>query len=144
MWDLKSWRLERCRTTRRRHLTSNKYSTFWHQTLLLVVLYGTCRRTSPSSNCVAQTISPVDHCLIIFFFLVEQVSDSTSWMCCKAFAWHPKVTTQLGLTSKEDHLPVIHLWDLRQATAPINTFEGPQRGILAMDWCPEVDLFQHL
>ena len=90
----------------------------------------TCRRMSPSSKSVAQTISTVDHCLIIFFFLVEQVSGSTSQMCCKAVA-------------KEDQLPVIQLWDLRQATAPINTFEGHQTGILAMDWCPEVVLFQH-
>ena len=103
----------------------------------------TSRRMSPSSRCVARTIPPVDHCLIIFFFLVEQVCDSTSWMCCKAFVWHPKVTMQLGLASKEDQLPVIQFWDLRQATAPVNTLESHQRGILAMDWCPEVGLIQH-
>ena len=98
---------------------------------------------NPPSKCVAQTILPVDHCLIVFFFLVEQVSNSTSRMCCKAVAWHPKVTTQLCLASEEDQLTVIQLWDLGQATAPVNTFKGHQRGIVAMDWCPKVDLFQH-
>ena len=71
-------------------------------------------------------------------FVGVQVSDSTSRMRCKAVAWHPKVATQLCLASEEDQLPVIQLWDLRQATAPVKTFEGHQRGILAMDWCPEV------
>ncbi|KAI9560156.1 hypothetical protein GHT06_014167 [Daphnia sinensis] len=68
---------------------------------------------------------------------IIKVSDSTSRMRCKAVAWHPKVATQLCLASEEDQLPVIQLWDLRQATAPVNTFEGHQRGILAMDWCPQ-------
>ena len=62
-------------------------------------------------------------------------------MRCKAVAWHPKVATQLCLASEDDQLPVIQLWDLRQATAPVNTFEGHQRGILSMDWCSQVCTF---
>jgi len=60
-------------------------------------------------------------------------------MRCKAVAWHPKVATQLCLASEDDQLPVIQLWDLRQATAPLNTFEGHSKGILSIDWCSQVD-----
>ncbi|KNC71287.1 hypothetical protein SARC_16176, partial [Sphaeroforma arctica JP610] len=34
-------------------------------------------------------------------------------------------------------MPVIQLWDLRNAYAPVRALEGHSRGILAMAWCPK-------
>jgi len=51
--------------------------------------------------------------------------------------WHPEVATQMCLASEEDSSPVIQLWDLRYATAPLKVIQGHQRGILGMAWCPQ-------
>ena len=48
-------------------------------------------------------------------------------MRCKEVAWHPEVPTQICLASEDDQCPVIQIWDLRFATAPLKTMEGHQR-----------------
>jgi protein transport protein SEC31 len=69
---------------------------------------------------------------------IIKLSDTTSRMRTKVVAWHPDVATQLCLASEDDHTPVIQLWDLRLASAPIKTLEGHQRGILSVAWCQQV------
>lgn len=59
-------------------------------------------------------------------------------MRCKSVAWNPDEATQFCLASEDDRLPVIQLWDLRQAVSPVHTFEGHQRGILSMNWRTQV------
>lgn len=51
--------------------------------------------------------------------------------------WHPEVATQMCLASEDDNSPVIQLWDLRYATAPLKVIQGHQQGILGMAWCPQ-------
>lgn len=50
-------------------------------------------------------------------------------------AWHPEVATQLVLSSEDDRLPVIQIWDLRFATSPLSQLEGHTRGVLSVSWC---------
>ena len=39
--------------------------------------------------------------------------------------------------SEDDRCPVIQLWDLRFATAPVRNLEGHQKGVLSLAWCPQ-------
>lgn len=39
--------------------------------------------------------------------------------------------------SEDDRSPVIQMWDLRYATAPVRTLEHHQRGVLSLAWCPQ-------
>uniref|UniRef100_T1I2H9 WD_REPEATS_REGION domain-containing protein n=1 Tax=Rhodnius prolixus TaxID=13249 RepID=T1I2H9_RHOPR len=55
----------------------------------------------------------------------------------KVVAWHPEVATQLSLASEEDSNPVVQLWDLRFATAPVKSFHGHNRGVLTLAWCAQ-------
>lgn len=48
-------------------------------------------------------------------------------MHCSGMAWHPEVATQLVLSSEDDRLPVIQIWDLRFATSPLSQLEGHTR-----------------
>ncbi|XP_054839934.1 protein transport protein Sec31B [Eublepharis macularius] len=66
---------------------------------------------------------------------VIQISDHSNRMCCSGMAWHPEIATQLVLSSEDDRLPVIQIWDLRFATSPLSQLEGHTRGILALSWC---------
>uniref|UniRef100_A0A8C4UFF5 SEC31 homolog B, COPII coat complex component n=1 Tax=Falco tinnunculus TaxID=100819 RepID=A0A8C4UFF5_FALTI len=56
-------------------------------------------------------------------------------MHCSGMAWHPEVATQLVLSSEDDRLPVIQIWDLRFATSPLSQLEGHTRGVLSVSWC---------
>lgn len=66
---------------------------------------------------------------------IIKLSDSQSRTRWKVVSWHPDVATQLSLASEEDSAPLIQLWDLRFATAPIRTLENHQRGVLSIAWC---------
>ncbi|NXN16209.1 SC31B protein, partial [Indicator maculatus] len=66
---------------------------------------------------------------------IIKVSDHSNRMHCSGMAWHPEVATQLVLSSEDDHLPVIQIWDLRFATSPLSQLEGHTRGILSVSWC---------
>ncbi|XP_019850594.1 PREDICTED: protein transport protein Sec31A-like [Amphimedon queenslandica] len=68
---------------------------------------------------------------------IIQVSDSNSRIRCKSIAWHPEVATQLVTGSEDDRSPIIQLWDLRYATAPLRVLEQHQRGVLSLSWCPQ-------
>ncbi|CAG0892925.1 unnamed protein product [Darwinula stevensoni] len=67
---------------------------------------------------------------------IIKVSDSATRLRVKCLAWHPEVATQLCLASEDDNHPLIELWDLRFATAPLKTFHGHSRGVLSLSWCP--------
>uniref|UniRef100_A0A8C9NVJ9 Protein transport protein Sec31A n=1 Tax=Serinus canaria TaxID=9135 RepID=A0A8C9NVJ9_SERCA len=66
---------------------------------------------------------------------IIKVSDHSNRMHCSGMAWHPEVATQLVLSSEDDHLPVIQIWDLRFATSPLSQLEGHTRGVLSVSWC---------
>ncbi|NXL37986.1 SC31B protein, partial [Glaucidium brasilianum] len=66
---------------------------------------------------------------------IIKVSDHSNRMHCSGMAWHPEVATQLVLSSEDDRLPVIQIWDLRFATSPLSQLEGHTRGVLSLSWC---------
>nr|XP_009922600.1 PREDICTED: protein transport protein Sec31B isoform X2 [Haliaeetus albicilla] len=66
---------------------------------------------------------------------IIKVSDHSNRMHCSGMAWHPEVATQLVLSSEDDRLPVIQIWDLRFATSPLSQLEGHMRGVLSISWC---------
>ncbi|XP_019411587.1 PREDICTED: protein transport protein Sec31B [Crocodylus porosus] len=66
---------------------------------------------------------------------IIKVSDHSNRMHCSGMAWHPEVSTQLVLSSEDDRMPVIQIWDLRFATSPLNQLEGHMRGVLSVSWC---------
>ncbi|KAK9505402.1 hypothetical protein O3M35_009469 [Rhynocoris fuscipes] len=68
---------------------------------------------------------------------IIKLTDTTSRVKWKAVAWHPEVATQLCLASEEDINPVVQLWDLRFATAPVKSFHGHNRGVLTLSWCTQ-------
>ncbi|KAG2383110.1 hypothetical protein C9374_004447 [Naegleria lovaniensis] len=58
-----------------------------------------------------------------------------------SLAWNPDVHTQLLVACEDDDRPVIEVWDLRKAYAPIRELgagqQGHQRGVLSVSWCPD-------
>ncbi|XP_053306260.1 protein transport protein Sec31B isoform X2 [Spea bombifrons] len=65
---------------------------------------------------------------------VIKVSDHSNRMRCSGMMWHPEIPTQLVLSSEDDRLPVIQLWDLRFASSPLKVLENHARGILSISW----------
>lgn len=51
-------------------------------------------------------------------------------------AWNPEVATQLIVASEDDSYPLIQVWDLRNAFAPVKELRGHTQGVLAASWCP--------
>ncbi|XP_047425770.1 protein transport protein Sec31A isoform X3 [Mugil cephalus] len=66
--------------------------------------------------------------------LIIKVSDHSNRMHCSGLAWNPEVATQLVLSSEDDRMPVIQMWDLRFATSPFKILEAHTRGVLAIAW----------
>uniref|UniRef100_A0AAQ4QIX6 Protein transport protein Sec31A n=1 Tax=Gasterosteus aculeatus aculeatus TaxID=481459 RepID=A0AAQ4QIX6_GASAC len=66
--------------------------------------------------------------------LIIKVSDHSNRMHCSGLAWNPEVATQLVLSSEDDRMPVIQMWDLRFATSPFKILENHTRGVLSIDW----------
>lgn len=52
-----------------------------------------------------------------------------------SIAWSPDVATQIVTASEDDSNPVIAMWDLRNAHAPVKTLTGHQQGVLSLSWC---------
>jgi len=50
--------------------------------------------------------------------------------------WNPEVATQLIVASEDDNYPLLQMWDLRNAFAPVKDLRGHTKGILAASWCP--------
>ncbi|KAM4703392.1 protein transport protein Sec31B [Rhinophrynus dorsalis] len=65
---------------------------------------------------------------------VIKVSDHSNRMHCSGMMWHPEIPTQLVLSSEDDRLPVIQVWDLRFASSPLKMLENHTRGILSVSW----------
>ncbi|XP_069557726.1 protein transport protein Sec31A isoform X2 [Brachyistius frenatus] len=66
--------------------------------------------------------------------LIIKVSDHSNRMHCSGLAWNPEVATQLVVSSEDDRMPVIQMWDLRFATSPFKILEHHTRGVLAIAW----------
>ncbi|XP_043911547.1 protein transport protein Sec31B [Protopterus annectens] len=66
---------------------------------------------------------------------IIKVSDHSNRMHCSGMAWNPDVATQLVLSSEDDRMPVIQVWDLRFATSPLKVLENHRGGILSVSWC---------
>ncbi|XP_068430073.1 protein transport protein Sec31A [Clinocottus analis] len=66
--------------------------------------------------------------------LIIKVSDHSNRMHCSGLAWNPEVATQLVVSSEDDRMPVIQMWDLRFATSPFKILENHTRGVLSIDW----------
>lgn len=66
---------------------------------------------------------------------IIKVSDHSNRMHCSGMMWHPEVPTQLVLSSEDDRMPVIQMWDLRFATSPLKVLESHTRGVLSISWC---------
>ncbi|KAM5337357.1 protein transport protein Sec31A isoform 14-T16 [Glossophaga mutica] len=65
---------------------------------------------------------------------IIKVSDHNNRMHCSGLAWHPDIATQMVLSSEDDRLPVVQVWDLRFASTPLRVLENHARGILAIAW----------
>eukprot|EP00307_Rebecca_sp_RCC1486_P002525 CAMPEP_0119433260 /NCGR_PEP_ID=MMETSP1335-20130426/49318_1 /TAXON_ID=259385 /ORGANISM="Chrysoculter rhomboideus, Strain RCC1486" /LENGTH=482 /DNA_ID=CAMNT_0007459095 /DNA_START=9 /DNA_END=1454 /DNA_ORIENTATION=+ len=50
--------------------------------------------------------------------------------------WNPEVATQVLVASEDDMYPLLQMWDLRNAFAPVAELRGHTKGILAASWCP--------
>ena len=78
------------------------------QFILFLILFFTA-----SSKCVVWDLRKNES--------IIKISDSSRALRYKPVAWHPEVATQLCLASEDDHSPVIQIWDLRMASAPLKT-----------------------
>lgn len=65
---------------------------------------------------------------------VIKVSDHSNRMHVSGMLWHPEIATQLVLSSEDDRLPVVQVWDLRFASSPLKMLENHTRGILSISW----------
>ncbi|CAJ0925597.1 unnamed protein product [Ranitomeya imitator] len=65
---------------------------------------------------------------------VIKVSDHSNRMHLSGMLWHPEIATQLVLSSEDDRLPVVQVWDLRFASSPLKILENHTRGILSISW----------
>ncbi|CCX13539.1 hypothetical protein FPQ18DRAFT_314218 [Pyronema domesticum] len=54
-----------------------------------------------------------------------------------AVAWHPLVDTQLLTATSDDTNPVVLMWDLKNANAPLRTLSGHTAGVLSLSWCKQ-------
>lgn len=68
---------------------------------------------------------------------IIKLTDSNGRVSWRVISWHPDVATQLCLASEDDLAPIIQLWDLRFATAPLKVLENHTRGILGIAWCQQ-------
>eukprot|EP01135_Chromosphaera_perkinsii_P003316 Nk52_evm16s240 gene=Nk52_evmTU16s240 len=68
---------------------------------------------------------------------VISISDPNNMFRCKCIEWNPDVATLLTTASEDDRVPVIRVWDLRNAYSPVKNLEKHSRGILSMSWCPK-------
>lgn len=56
---------------------------------------------------------------------------------CSSLAWHPDIPTQIVICCEEDESTGAVLWDLRNATAPIQSYtHHGMRGVVSSHWCP--------
>lgn len=52
--------------------------------------------------------------------------------------WHPSNSTKIATATGHDNDPVILVWDLRNAKAPLQAMsQGHSKGILSLDWCKQ-------
>lgn len=50
--------------------------------------------------------------------------------------WNPDASTQLIVSSDDDHSPSLRVWDVRKTISPVREFSGHTKGVIAMSWCP--------
>lgn len=54
-----------------------------------------------------------------------------------AVAWDPEAQTKLITATPSDSDPLIHVYDLRNASAPERTLSGHELGVLGLSWCTQ-------
>ncbi|KAG9485148.1 hypothetical protein GDO78_008315 [Eleutherodactylus coqui] len=74
---------------------------------------------------------------------VIKVSDHTNRMHLSGMLWHPEIATQLVLSSEDDRLPVVQVWDLRFASSPLKMLENHTSRVVyelpvGNQWCFDV------
>lgn len=52
-----------------------------------------------------------------------------------AVAWNPEGGFEVAVASQTDESPVIEIWDMRKAYAPLRELKGHTAGILSLSWC---------
>ncbi|XP_013591688.1 PREDICTED: protein transport protein SEC31 homolog B-like isoform X2 [Brassica oleracea var. oleracea] len=55
---------------------------------------------------------------------------------CSVLQWNPDIATQIMVASDDDSSPTLKLWDMRNTMSPVREFTGHQKGVIAMEWCP--------
>ncbi|KAJ0256748.1 WD40 repeat-containing protein [Hirschfeldia incana] len=55
---------------------------------------------------------------------------------CSVLQWNPDIATQIMVASDDDSSPTLKLWDMRNTMSPVREFNGHQKGVIAMEWCP--------
>ena len=50
--------------------------------------------------------------------------------------WSPDATTRVLVASEDDRNPVLQVWDLRNAFAPLLELRSHHKGVLSASWCP--------
>lgn len=56
---------------------------------------------------------------------------------CSSLAWHPDIPTQIAICCEDDESTGAVLWDLRNATAPIQSYtHHGMKGVVSCHWCP--------
>lgn len=61
---------------------------------------------------------------------------STQPGAANAIAWHPDVSTHIAV-ARDDVNPVVQLWDLKKAVAPIRELRGHNKGVTSLSWNAE-------
>jgi protein transport protein SEC31 len=50
--------------------------------------------------------------------------------------WNPEVPTQFVVANDDDSNPSFNIWDLRNPSYPVNTYQIHDKGLLSVSWCP--------
>ncbi|CAN6658780.1 protein transport protein Sec31p [Trichomonascus vanleenenianus] len=65
-------------------------------------------------------------------------ANSTGGRCpVGSIAWHPTEAVKFAVSSRDENVPVILLWDLRNNSAPQQVLRGHKGDIASMDWCAQ-------
>ncbi len=68
---------------------------------------------------------------------VTSFTDPASRGCrTSVIEWHPELPTRVMIASEDDRSPMLQIWDLRNAFAPLTELRGHHKGILSASWCP--------
>eukprot|EP00758_Cryptobia_borreli_P004053 Tbor_TRINITY_DN4152_c0_g2::TRINITY_DN4152_c0_g2_i1::g.26595::m.26595/K14005/SEC31; protein transport protein SEC31 len=68
--------------------------------------------------------------------MTQRIGGNTGSGAANALAWHPDGTTTVAIA--RDYMnPVVQIWDLKKAVAPIKELRGHTGGVTGLSWCPD-------